>query len=183
MIRELWCLHTEKLPCVIQNFKCTFKSDRRLPTNAVKVMSGLDSSDLCSLKKQPHKVAWIAPYPSRGASSGHSPVQPLLSQRAFLRIVLVWVYLVAYYENKGSQKAGKRSGTDRSAFRRKPELTQELGHDFQNCQWAFRSCDDFDGLLLLLSLTAPSRGNKNKFCLVQNSSWHYLKVGCNLRKH
>lgn len=82
-------------------------------------------------------------------------MQPLLSQGTFLRIVLVWVYLVAYYEHKGSQKARRRSGTDRSAFRRKPELTQELGHDFQNCQGAFCSCDDLDGLLLLLSQHHP----------------------------
>lgn len=45
----------------------------------------------------------------------------------------------------------------------------------------FHSCDDFDGLLLLLSLIASSRGNKDKICVVKSSVCKYLKVGCNLR--
>lgn len=44
MAWKLWCLLTEKLPWIIQNFKCTFKCDCSLPANAVKVTSGLDSS-------------------------------------------------------------------------------------------------------------------------------------------
>lgn len=86
-----------------------------------------------------------------------------------------------YYEgNEGSQKAGKIGSFKRNAFRRGPELTQELASVFSNCHWVFHSCDGFDGLSLF-SLAAPSRSNKDKYCLVKSSFLNYLEVGCHLR--
>lgn len=59
-------------------------------------------------------------------------------------------------------------------------MTQELAPVFPNCQ-CFIAVMILMGLLLLLSLIEPSRGNKSKFCLVKSSLWNYLKVVCNLR--
>lgn len=45
---------------------------------------------------------------------------------------------------------------NRCAFRRETEWTQGLVPAFWNCLWLFHSCDDFDELLLVLFLAAPS---------------------------
>lgn len=58
-------------------------------------------------------------------------------------------------------------------------MDSRVSFSLSNCHWVFHSCDGFDGLSLF-SLAAPSRSNKDKYCLVKSSFLNYLEVGCRL---
>lgn len=105
-----------------------------------------------------------------------------------INVIMKWHWRKCYLRTcctrkvrRKSQKNRKRSGINRSAFRREPELTQKLAPAFWDRQWVFCGCDDSDGLLLLFSLATPSRCNKGKYCLVKSSSWNCLEAGFKLR--